>query len=106
MRIATFSQHHVDGLDLALSPLAIMVKAYAPGLQEQGARAHLGRFGISGPLALQALYTLSGGQKSRVALAKLTYTQPHILLLDEVWGSVWGCLCESVCVSVCVCVCV
>ncbi len=29
------------------------------------------------------MYTLSGGQKNRVAFAKLTYTKPHILLLDE-----------------------
>lgn len=46
-------------------------------------RSHLGSFGIGGDLALQAMYTLSGGQKSRVALAKITFTQPHILLLDE-----------------------
>lgn len=46
-------------------------------------RSHLGSFGIGGELALQAMYTLSGGQKSRVAFAKVTYTQPHILLLDE-----------------------
>ncbi|KAF8071383.1 ABCF3 [Scenedesmus sp. PABB004] len=82
VRLAVFSQHHVDGLDLARSALALMLAAY-PGLKEQEARAHLGSFGLSGPLALQPLYTLSGGQKSRVALAKLTYTRPHILLLDE-----------------------
>ena len=29
------------------------------------------------------MYTLSGGQKSRVALAAVTFLQPHILLLDE-----------------------
>ena len=68
--MATFSQHHVDGLDLALSPLQIMLRAY-PDLKEQEARGHLGGFGVSGPLALQPLYTLSGGQKSRVAFAKV-----------------------------------
>lgn len=84
VRLAVFSQHHVDGLDLALNPLQIMLNAYAhTNLKEQEARAHLGSFGVSGPLALQPMYTLSGGQKSRVALAKLTFTKPHILLLDE-----------------------
>lgn len=43
----------------------------------------MGSFGIGGDLALQAMYTLSGGQKSRVAFAKVTFSKPHILLLDE-----------------------
>lgn len=46
-------------------------------------RAHLGSFGISGELGMQPMFTLSGGQKSRVAFAKVTYQRPHILLLDE-----------------------
>ena len=46
-------------------------------------RSHLGAFGISGNLGLQQIRTLSGGQKSRVALAKLTWNKPHMLLLDE-----------------------
>lgn len=46
-------------------------------------RSHLGSFGVGGDLALQAMYTLSGGQKSRVAFAKVTFTKPQILLLDE-----------------------
>ncbi|WIA32674.1 hypothetical protein OEZ86_003475 [Tetradesmus obliquus] len=82
VRMATFSQHHVDGMDLALNALQVMLRSY-PDLKEQEARQHLGSFGLSGPLALQPLYTLSGGQKSRVAFAKLTFTKPHILLLDE-----------------------
>ena len=79
-RIAVFAQHHVDGLDMTLSPLAMMVRSY-PGVLEQELRNHLGSFGVSGPLALQPIYTLSGGQKSRVALAKLTWPQPNLLLL-------------------------
>ena len=46
-------------------------------------RSHLGSFGVGGDLALQPMYTLSGGQKSRVAFAKVTFSKPHILLLDE-----------------------
>ena len=81
-RIAVFAQHHVDGLDMSLSPLGILVRAY-PGVLEQELRGHLGSFGISGPLALQPLYTLSGGQKSRVQFAKLTWPKPNLLLMDE-----------------------
>jgi ATP-binding cassette subfamily F protein 3 len=82
-RIAVFAQHHVDGLDMSLSPLGILVRAY-PGVLELELRGHLGSFGISGPLALQPLYTLSGGQKSRVQFAKLTWPKPNLLLMDEV----------------------
>eukprot|EP00252_Welwitschia_mirabilis_P013965 TRINITY_DN30967_c0_g1_i1.p1 TRINITY_DN30967_c0_g1~~TRINITY_DN30967_c0_g1_i1.p1 ORF type:complete len:725 (-),score=175.34 TRINITY_DN30967_c0_g1_i1:192-2366(-) len=82
VRIAVFSQHHVDGLDLSSNPLLYMMRCF-PGVPEQKLRAHLGSFGITGNLALQPMYTLSGGQKSRVAFAKITFTKPHILLLDE-----------------------
>jgi ATP-binding cassette subfamily F protein 3 len=41
------------------------------------------RFGITGMTGLQKLELLSGGQKSRVAFACLSLTNPHILVLDE-----------------------
>ncbi|KAL2327124.1 hypothetical protein Fmac_020551 [Flemingia macrophylla] len=82
VRIAVFSQHHVDGLDLSSNPLLYMMRCY-PGVPEQKLRAHLGSFGVTGNLALQPMYTLSGGQKSRVAFAKITFRKPHIILLDE-----------------------
>ena len=41
------------------------------------------RFGITGMTSLQKLEFLSGGQKSRVAFACLSLTNPHILVLDE-----------------------
>ncbi|KAG2394323.1 ABC transporter F family member 3 [Vigna angularis] len=59
VRIAVFSQHHVDGLDLSSNPLLYMMRCY-PGVPEQKLRAHLGSFGVTGNLALQPMYTLSG----------------------------------------------
>jgi len=57
VRMAVFSQHHVDGLDLSKSPLLYFVHSF-PGVPEQRLRSHLGAFGLSGSLALQPMYTL------------------------------------------------
>jgi ATP-binding cassette subfamily F protein 3 len=81
-RVATFAQHAVDGLDMAKTPLGAAAAA-APSLDEPAARAHLARFSIDATLASRRLYTLSGGQRVRVALAIATIHAPHLLLLDE-----------------------
>jgi hypothetical protein len=47
------------------------------------ARKYLGRFGLTGDLALRPIKNLSGGQKSRLAFAELAFKRPHIMLLDE-----------------------
>jgi ATP-binding cassette subfamily F protein 3 len=54
-----------------------------PGTRSEIFRAHLGSFGITGNLALKPMNLFSGGQKSRVAFALITWLKPHILLLDE-----------------------
>merc|ERR1712032_1236188 len=82
MRVGTFAQHHVDALDLAATCVDCIQASY-PGMSDQEARGILGKFGISGDMALRRIVTLSGGQKSRVALAICTYKQPHLLYLDE-----------------------
>ncbi|EFA76464.1 ABC transporter-related protein [Heterostelium album PN500] len=82
LRFARFSQHFVDQLDLSKSPLDNFLTTY-PGTNPQTARSHLGKFGLSGDLALRTVNTLSGGQKSRVVLSQIAYTKPHVLLLDE-----------------------
>lgn len=38
-------------------------------------RTHLGRYGVTGELALRPITSLSGGQKSRVAFAVMTWHQ-------------------------------
>lgn len=87
VRIAVFSQHHVDGIDLSLTPLEYMKQFFPSSSSDSAAeekfRSHLASFGIDRDLCAQPAYTLSGGQKSRVALAKITWDKPHILLLDE-----------------------
>ncbi|EGD73389.1 P-glycoprotein [Salpingoeca rosetta] len=82
LRVGRFSQHHVDTLQTAKSPVELFQDKY-PTHPPQKIRKHLGGMGIIGDLQLRPINTLSGGQKSRVALASITYEAPHLLLLDE-----------------------
>lgn len=89
LRVAYFSQHHVDGLSgsgvdpsLSRTPVEWLAFKY-PGKLDEEYRRQLGAFGLSGPLALQAIGTLSGGQKSRLVFAGLALVSPHLLILDE-----------------------
>jgi ATP-binding cassette, subfamily F, member 3 len=76
----------MDALDLHLSPLQYFAKVFVNEKDEK-LRSHLSNFGISGPLALQTMYTLSGGQKSRVAFAKVRcqHKEPSELLMHQIW---------------------
>lgn len=82
LRVGFFAQHHVDALDMNASAVGFMAKNY-PGKVDEEYRRHLGAFGITGTTGLQKMALLSGGQKSRVAFACLSLTNPHILVLDE-----------------------
>ncbi|XP_018010153.1 ATP-binding cassette sub-family F member 3 [Hyalella azteca] len=82
LRIGYFSQHHVDQLDLRLSAVSLLQERF-PGKPVEEYRRQLGRFGVSGDLALQQLASLSGGQKSRVAFAAMAAASPSFLILDE-----------------------
>jgi ATP-binding cassette subfamily F protein 3 len=52
-------------------------------LDDRQRRDILGRFGISGDVALKPLRTLSGGERNRVMLAWLSAMEANVLILDE-----------------------
>jgi len=83
-RTALFTQHHVDQLDLTMTPLEYLQNTFkGDNIKDQEGRNHLGALGVKGDLALQVIGSLSGGQKSRVAFAMVTWKRPHILIMDE-----------------------
>lgn len=82
LRLAYFAQHHVDSLDMNVNCVELL-QAEFPGKTIEEYRRNLGSFGVSGDLALQVVASLSGGQKSRVAFAKMCMSQPNFLVLDE-----------------------
>ena len=43
----------------------------------------IGRYEMSGNDTLKPMKFISGGQKSRVSFACLTYQKPHVVILDE-----------------------
>jgi len=53
------------------------------GAKEAECRARLGRFGIVDGMAWLPMAKLSGGQKSRVVLCAVTWSEPTLLILDE-----------------------
>jgi len=85
LKIGWYHQHLAELLELDLSPLAYMLKQFAPDgeVEPERMRQIIGRFGITGKLQTQPIQQLSDGQKSRVVFAWLAFQQPHLLLLDE-----------------------
>ena len=85
LRIGYFSQHTVDQLDLSLSALQQLAKAYPDVVISEGeGRSHFGLCGMTGDAVTRPIRTLSGGQRNRVALALITFHNPHVLILDEI----------------------
>jgi ATP-binding cassette subfamily F protein 3 len=79
--VGYFAQAHED-LDPQKTLLA-EIDALAPHLLEGQIRDYLARFLFTGGDVYKTISTLSGGERGRLALAKLALSNANLLLLDE-----------------------
>ncbi len=81
LKIGYYAQEH-ETLDVSKTVLQNMQKA-APQLADTDARKVLGSFLFSGDDVDKPAGVLSGGEKTRLALASLVVSSANVLLLDE-----------------------
>ncbi len=81
LQIGYFAQAHED-----LTPeltLVEEIEAVAPGMLLADTRDYLARFLFTGDDVFRKVSTLSGGERGRLALARLSLMHANLLLLDE-----------------------
>ncbi|MEO7003480.1 MAG: ABC-F family ATP-binding cassette domain-containing protein [Ktedonobacterales bacterium] len=81
VQVGYYAQTH-ENLNLRATVLD-EIRHAAHTLSEEGARSYLGRFLFTGDDVFKLVGELSGGERSRVALAKLTMQGANFLVLDE-----------------------
>lgn len=82
LQIGYYAQHQLEQLDCKLSPVET-IQVLSPEVREQTIRDFLGGFNFIGDMAVQPIHHFSGGEKARLALARLVWLKPNLLLLDE-----------------------
>jgi ATP-binding cassette, subfamily F, member 3 len=82
VQVGYYAQHHADTLDLGATVLEVVQRA-APETPPARIRSILGAFMFSGDDTDKPIKVLSGGEKARVALARLLVAPGNLLLMDE-----------------------
>ncbi|MYK74066.1 MAG: ABC-F family ATP-binding cassette domain-containing protein [Acidimicrobiaceae bacterium] len=81
VRVAAFGQHQADELDGAKRAIEVFSAGIDPG--RRNLRTVLGAFGFTGDDADRRVAELSGGERTRLALARLMVEPVNLLVLDE-----------------------
>jgi ATP-binding cassette, subfamily F, member 3 len=82
VEVGYYAQHHADTLDLGATVYEVVQRA-APDTPPARVRSILGAFMFSGDDTDKPVKVLSGGEKARVALARLLVAPGNLLLMDE-----------------------
>ncbi len=82
MAIGYFAQHQVDELALDITPMQHLQRLKENATDQQ-IRNFLGSFGFNGDMALETCESFSGGELARLALARIAWLKPNLLILDE-----------------------
>ena len=82
VEVAYYAQHQLEHLDARNTVLAEM-DAAAPGWTQSEVRSLLGTFLFTGDDVEKRISVLSGGEKARLALAKMLVDPAPLLCLDE-----------------------
>lgn len=77
-----FEQNQAEALDLNKSVMNT-IHDEVPDWKNEQVRTLLGQFLFSGETAFKKVESLSGGEKARLALAKMLLTPANLLILDE-----------------------
>lgn len=82
LKIGYFAQHQVDELNQDATPIQLIQKEEGNATEQQ-IRDYLGGFDFRGTRVNETIRNFSGGEKARLALAKVAWQKPNLLLLDE-----------------------
>ncbi|KAJ3406100.1 ABC transporter ATP-binding protein arb1 [Chytriomyces hyalinus] len=84
LKLATYSQHSADQLDLEMSAIDHLRKEFPDQPQDiTHWRSQIGRFGLTGNSQLCPIGQLSDGQRARIVFCQLALSAPNVILFDE-----------------------
>ena len=82
LAVGFFAQHQIEDLDPDADGISHLARLL-PQEPEERLRARLARFGLVQERAETPARHLSGGEKTRLCLARMTVADPQLLILDE-----------------------